>query len=450
MNTESNVTFASLGISRPLLRALDQRGYTHPTPIQTGAIPTLLKEKDMIGCAQTGTGKTAAFALPILQLLGKRSKRRTRGSPRALIMTPTRELAIQVEENFQHYGTFTDLRHAVIYGGVGQHPQVRALREGVDIVVATPGRLLDLFQQGHLHFDQVEIFVLDEADRMLDMGFAPDVKRVLAELPSPRQSMLFSATMPEPIRRLAEKFLNSPERIEVAPVSSTADKIEQWVYHVERENKLRLLVHTLKDLSSDLTLVFSRTKHGADKLAKKLNQAGIEAAAIHGNKSQGARQRALEAFRTGKTRVLVATDIAARGIDVRGIDLVINYDLPNEPESYVHRIGRTARAGAEGEAISFCDPSERNYLRGIEKLIHRSIPVQDSHPFHLKTPTHHPRSKVEPNRPLGHTSKPTQKSGRRSNWRKRGGGSSGGGGSGVTSGGGKRRSYRSRSSYGTS
>jgi ATP-dependent RNA helicase RhlE len=410
----------------------------------------------MIGCAQTGTGKTAAFALPILQLLGQRSRRRTRGSPRALVLTPTRELAIQVDENFQHYGTFTDLRHAVIYGGVGQHPQVRALRQGVDIVVATPGRLLDLFQQGHMHFDEIEIFVLDEADRMLDMGFAPDVKRVLAELPSPRQSLLFSATMPEPIRRLAESFLQSPERIEVAPVSSTAEKVTQSIRHVEKENKPRLLVHTLREHGMERTLVFTRTKYGADKLVKRLGKNGIDAAAIHGNKSQGARQRALEGFRNGHTGVLVATDIAARGIDVRGIDMVVNFELPNEPESYVHRIGRTARAGAEGMAISFCDATEREYLHSIEKLIRKEIPVEDTHPFHVTVPAHRPRSRSEPNRPVGHGKKPRSK--RRGPSRNRNGSTSSGSGSngGAASGGSevaggrRRRSFRSRSSWGAS
>ena len=386
MNTDTKLTFASLGLNEPLLRALNERGYTHPTPIQAGAIPTLLSGRDLIGCAQTGTGKTAAFALPILQRLGGRTARRTRGLPRALILTPTRELALQVEENFRIYGKFTNLRHAVIYGGVGQQPQVRALREGVDIVVATPGRLLDLFEQGHLSMSAVEIFVLDEADRMLDLGFAPDVKRVLAQLPDGRQSMLFSATMPEPIRRLAELFMSSPERVDVAPVATTAEKVTQRVCHVEKEDKHRLLVHTLGEHATHQVLVFSRTKHGADKMVKKLGRDGIEAAAIHGGKSQGARQRVLEDFKQQRTRVLIATDIAARGIDVRGIDLVINFELPNEPESYVHRIGRTARAGNSGLAVSFCDATERDYLQSIEKLIRLTIPVHETHPFAVVPP----------------------------------------------------------------
>jgi ATP-dependent RNA helicase RhlE len=381
MNSDTTITFSSLGISRPLLRALDQRGYTHPSPIQAGAIPTLLKGRNLIGCAQTGTGKTAAFALPILQRLEKRQRQRTRGTPRALILTPTRELALQVEENFSHYGIFTDLRYVVIYGGVGQHPQVRSLRAGVDVVVATPGRLLDLFEQGHLSFEMIEIFVLDEADRMLDMGFAPDVKRILTQLPKQKQSMLFSATMPEPIRRLAETFMDSPEYIAVTPVSSTVEKVSQRVCHVEREDKHRLLVHTLGEHANHQVLVFSRTKHGADRLVKRLGRDGIGASAIHGGKSQGARQRALEGFKQKQTRILIATDIAARGIDVRDIGLVINFELPNEPESYVHRIGRTARAGAEGLAISFCDSSERAYLVSIERLIRQTIPVHASHPF---------------------------------------------------------------------
>lgn len=363
------------------MRALDQRGYKHPSPIQAGAIPTLLEGRDLIGCAQTGTGKTAAFALPILQRLEKRKRQRTRGAPRALVLTPTRELAIQVEENFSYYGQHTDLRHVVIYGGVGQHPQVRGLRAGVDVVVATPGRLLDLFEQGHLSFEAVEIFVLDEADRMLDMGFAPDVKRILAQLPSPRQSMLFSATMPVPIRRLAETFMDSPEMVEVTPAALTVEKINQQVRHVDREDKHRLLVHTLDEHADHQVLVFSRTKHGADRLVKRLGRDGIDSAAIHGGKSQGARQRALEGFKQKQTRILIATDIAARGIDVRGIGLVINFELPNEPESYVHRIGRTARAGAEGLAISFCDSSERAYLVSIERLIRQTIPIHGSHPF---------------------------------------------------------------------
>ncbi|MEZ5277335.1 MAG: DEAD/DEAH box helicase [Opitutaceae bacterium] len=435
MNTDTSITFLSLGLNEPLMRALNQRGYTHPSPIQAGAIPTLLSGLDLIGCAQTGTGKTAAFALPILQRLGGRTARRTRGLPRALILAPTRELALQVEENFRFYGQFTNLRCAVIYGGVGQQPQVRALREGVDIVVATPGRLLDLFEQGHLSMSAVEIFVLDEADRMLDMGFAPDVKRVLKQLPGGQQSMLFSATMPEAIRRLAESFMKSPKRVDVAPVASTAEKVTQRVYHVEKDDKLRLLVHTLGEHASHQVLVFSRTKHGADKLVKKLSRDGIEAAAIHGGKSQGARQRVLEDFKQQRTRVLIATDIAARGIDVRGIDLVINFELPNEPESYVHRIGRTARAGSEGLAVSFCDATERDYLQSIEKLIRLTIPVHETHPFAVVPPVRgelrrsQPRSGGgrSPNQVSGGNRPSVQTASRPANRR---GGSFGGGGRG--------------------
>jgi len=339
-----------------------------------------------MGCAQTGTGKTAAFALPILHRLSASPKQRVRGRPRALILTPTRELAAQIAENFAAYGKHLALRHTVIFGGVGQNPQVRALGSGVDIVVATPGRLLDLHQQGEIDFSGVEIFVLDEADRMLDMGFAPDVKRVMAKLPAQRQSLLFSATMPGPIMEIANKLLKNPVKVEVAPVSSTAERIAQHVCHVDKNNKSKLLVHTIGQNPKGLVLVFSRTKHGSNKLVKHLSVNGIRSEAIHGNKSQSARERALEQFRAGQIRVLVATDIAARGIDVKGISLVINYDIPNEPESYVHRIGRTARAGADGMAIAFCEPEERPYLRDIEKLIRSSVPVLEDHPYAIGTP----------------------------------------------------------------
>jgi ATP-dependent RNA helicase RhlE len=384
MNQEvpTTITFASLNLAAPILRALVEKAYTHPSPIQARAIPPLLEGRDLIGCAQTGTGKTAAFALPILHRLAARPQPRNPRRPRALILTPTRELAAQIGENIALYGSHLPLRHVVIFGGVGEQPQIRALLAGVEIVVATPGRLLDLMQQGYVALDRVETFVLDEADRMLDMGFAPDVKRIIARLPARRQSLLFSATMPESIRALAQGLLHDPVRIDVAPVASPAEHIDQRVCHVQRCDKHRLLVHTLTQQHAEgLVLVFSRTKHGANRLADNLGRDGISATAIHGNKSQGARQRALEDFRTGRTRVLVATDIAARGIDVKGISLVVNFDIPEEPEAYVHRIGRTARMGASGFALSFCDPSEHSSWRDILRLIRRTIPVHADHPF---------------------------------------------------------------------
>jgi ATP-dependent RNA helicase RhlE len=381
MNQDTTVTFASLNLNAPILRALVDKAYLRPSPIQAQAIPPLLEGRDLIGCAQTGTGKTAAFALPILQRLTARPQPRAPRRPRALILTPTRELAAQIDESFANYGRHLPLRHAVIFGGVGEQPQIRALMAGVEIVVATPGRLLDLMEQGHALLDRVEIFVLDEGDRMLDMGFAPDVTRIIARLPARRQSLLFSATMPDAIRQLAQRFLHDPVRIEVTPVASTVDSVEQRVCHVDKRDKHRLLVHTLSRHRDGLALIFARTKHGANRLADNHDRDGIPAAAIHGNKSQGARQRALEDFRTGRTRVLVATDIAARGIDVKGIALVVNYDIPNEPEAYVHRIGRTARMGASGLALSFCDPSERAWMRDIQRLIRQNIPVHTDHPF---------------------------------------------------------------------
>ena len=377
----SSTTFASLKLAPQLLRALVEKGYTHPSPIQAKAIPPLLEGRDYIGCAQTGTGKTAAFALPILHRLSAKPQLPCPRRPRALILTPTRELAVQIDASFAAYGRHLPLRHAVVFGGVGENPQIRALASGVEIIVATPGRLLDLMQQGCAVLDRVETFVLDEADRMLDMGFAPDVNRIVARLPARRQSLLFSATMPESICALAARLLHDPLRGDVAPVTATADRIEQRICHVQRHDKHQLLVHTLTTHPEGLVLVFSRTKHGANRLADNLGRDGIQAAAIHGNKSQGARQRALEDFRSGKTRVLVATDIAARGIDVKGIALVINFDIPDEPEAYVHRIGRTARMGASGLAFSFCDPSEHSSLRDIQRLIRQTIPVWHDHPF---------------------------------------------------------------------
>ena len=379
--SETSVTFASLHVAEPLLRALAEKNYTHPSPIQAQTIPHLLQGRDLLGCAQTGTGKTAAFALPILQLLDARPKARLPGRPRVLILTPTRELAAQIGDNIALYGKHLKLRHTVIFGGVGQQPQVDRLAAGVDIVVATPGRLLDLMGQGAVRLDAIEIFVLDEADRMLDMGFAPDVKRVIQRLPAKRQSLLFSATMPDEIREIAGKLLHDPVDVAVTPVASTVDRIDQRVIHVPVASKHRLLVNVLGEQREGLVLVYSRPKHGANRLVKNLDRDGIPATAIHGNKSQGARTRALDDFRSGRTRVMVATDIAARGIDVKGIALVINFDLPNEPEAYVHRIGRTARAGADGVAISFCSPEEREYLRDIQRLIRQEIPVHTDHPF---------------------------------------------------------------------
>jgi ATP-dependent RNA helicase RhlE len=373
--TSQGRDFASLGLAEPLLKALAAKNYSSPTPIQSRCIPHLLQGRDLLGIAQTGTGKTAAFALPMLQLLHAANRRAKPRVPRALILAPTRELATQIADSCDAYGKHLHLRGTVVFGGVGQHPQVTALARGVDILIATPGRLLDLMQQRHVNLGEVEILVLDEADRMLDMGFLPDVKRILATLPSQRQSLLFSATMPNDITALAARYLRDPLRVEVTPPAATADRIEQSVHFVTKAQKRNLLVQLLSDPQFVRTLVFTRTKHGADRVVKELHKAEIDAHAIHGNKSQNARERALDSFRDGKSHVLVATDIAARGIDVPDITHVINFDLPNIPESYVHRIGRTARAGRCGIAISFCDAEEREYLRDIEKLIKKRIPV---------------------------------------------------------------------------
>jgi len=376
-----SAAFTSLALEEPLLRALQAKNYTEPSPIQAQAIPYLLQGRDLIGVAQTGTGKTAAFALPILQRLAANPAPATPKRPRALILAPTRELAAQIAQSFGDYGKFLKLSHAAVFGGVSLSPQIRALARGVDILIATPGRLMDLERQKHVIFDKVEIFVLDEADRMLDLGFINDIKRIITKLPSKRQSLLFSATMPLAIQELASSIVHNPARVEVTPVSSTAERIEQHVCFVNRHDKTKLLAHFIKQKPDGLILVFVRMKHMANKLVEQLYKDGIKAEAIHGNKSQGARQRALENFRSGHSRVLVATDIAARGIDVKGIALVFNYDLPEEPESYVHRIGRTARAGLDGQAIAFCDTSERNLLRSIERLIRRPIAVLKGHPF---------------------------------------------------------------------
>ena len=376
------MTFNELNLSAPVLRAVAQAGYESPSPIQAAAIPPVLAGRDLMGCAQTGTGKTAAFALPMLDRLTASAPRK-KGAIRALILTPTRELALQIGESFEAYGKYLTLRSTVIFGGVGQAPQVAALKKGVDILIACPGRLNDLVGQGLLDLSNIEIFVLDEADRMLDMGFVHDVKKVIAKLPRQRQNLMFSATMPKEIEQLAAGILHDPAFVKVDPVSSTVDRIQQSLYFVEKGNKKFLLPWLIKNLKPEVVnaLVFSRTKHGADKIAKDLNKQGIPAAAIHGNKSQTARVTALEDFKAGKTRVLVATDIAARGIDISELSHVFNYDLPEVPETYVHRIGRTARAGADGTAISFCAPEEKEYLAGIEKLNRRQIPVVSGHPW---------------------------------------------------------------------
>lgn len=373
--------FEQLGLIEPLMKALKTEGYTNPTPIQERAMPVILERKDLLGCAQTGTGKTAAFAIPILQLLHQ-EKKNTKGYKhiRALILTPTRELAAQINESFIAYGRYTNTKQEVIFGGVSQHTQTIGLRNGTDILIATPGRLLDLMNQGYVHLDHLEIFVLDEADRMLDMGFIHDVKKIIRQLPQQKQTLFFSATMPPQILQLANSLLHQPVKVEVTPVSSTVEIIEQSVYFVNKRNKLSLLLHLLKEKKISRTLVFTRTKHGADKITKDLKKMNINAAAIHGNKSQAAREQALLQFKNERLKVLVATDIAARGIDVDALTHVINFDLPEVAETYVHRIGRTGRAGATGTAISFCDNEEIGSLRDINKLIGKKIPAE-AHPF---------------------------------------------------------------------
>ncbi len=375
--------FKSLNIIEPILKALEEEGYTIPTPIQSQAIPIVLQGNDLLGCAQTGTGKTAAFAIPILQLLSADKTVYKKKKIRSLIVTPTRELAIQIDESFKAYGRHTGLKSTVIFGGVNQNPQTSALRVGVDIVVATPGRLLDLINQGHLTLRDVEILVLDEADRMLDMGFIHDVRKLLTLLPKKKQTLFFSATMPPEIVKLSATILDRPSKVSVTPVSSTVDIIKQVVYYVDKGNKNALLVEVLKNPEIKTALVFTRTKHGADKVVKMLQKYDIKAEAIHGNKAQNARQRALTNFKAQTTRILVATDIAARGIDVDDLEYVINYELSNIPETYVHRIGRTGRAGAKGTAIAFCDAEEKEYLRDVEKLISKKISVVNDHPFPL-------------------------------------------------------------------
>ena len=379
------MTFDQLGLIEPILKALQTEGYTEPTPIQEQSIPIVLQRKDLLGCAQTGTGKTAAFAIPVLQLLHEDRKAGNQNKGiKALILTPTRELAIQIDESFAAYGRHTGLKHTVIFGGVSQVPQVSTLKHGVEILIATPGRLLDLIEQQFINLSQLQIFVLDEADRMLDTGFIHDVNKVIAKIPAKRQTLFFSATMPPEIASLANTILKHPSKVEVTPVSSTAETIQQSVYFVEKENKRLLLKHLLLDASIKSVLVFARTKHGADKVAKDLHKAGIKAEAIHGNKSQNARQRALTNFKSGETRILVATDIAARGIDVDNLSHVINFELPNVPETYVHRIGRTGRAGAAGIAFSFCDEEEKAYLKDIQKLIGMNIAVVTDQPYAMR------------------------------------------------------------------
>lgn len=376
------MSFQALNLIEPIQKALAEEGYSTPTPIQAQAIPAILQGKDLLGVAQTGTGKTAAFAIPTIQLLTQHPvQHRAKRTIKALIVTPTRELAIQIDDSFKAYGRFTGLKHTVIFGGVKQGRQTDVLQDGVDILVATPGRLLDLINQRFITLKDIQVFILDEADRMLDMGFVHDIKKILTFLPSKRQSLFFSATMPPEIQKLADNILYKPVKVEVTPVSSTADTIKQAVYFVEKDQKNALLMDILKDKSIETVLVFTRTKHGADKVVKVLAKHEIKAEAIHGNKAQNARQRALENFKNKTTRVLVATDIAARGIDVDNLAYVINFDIPNIPETYVHRIGRTGRAGANGTAYSFCDSEEKTFLRDIQKLIAKNIPVIEDHAF---------------------------------------------------------------------
>ncbi|MCG9910981.1 MAG: DEAD/DEAH box helicase [Flavobacteriales bacterium] len=410
------MTFESLQLIEPILRAVQQEGYTTPTPIQAQAIPIVLAKRDILGCAQTGTGKTAAFSIPILQLLnaGPADENNRKKPIRSLILTPTRELAIQIGESIAAYGRHLPLQHTVIFGGVGEASQIDALRRGVDILVATPGRLLDLMDRRFVDLRQLQIFVLDEADRMLDMGFIHDVRKVIAKIPVRRQTLFFSATMPPEIQKLADNILTDPRKVEVTPVSSTAEKVRQEVYFVNKSNKPKLLKELLLDASISRVLVFTRTKHGADRVAKDLVKHGIGAEAIHGNKSQNNRQRALSLFKSGEIRVLVATDIAARGIDVEELSHVVNFELPNVPETYVHRIGRTGRAGNSGVAISFCEPDEMAYLKDIQKLIGKTIPVVEKHAFPLDfslTQQEKEKQRETGRGRVGHGQKPGNRSG---------------------------------------
>jgi ATP-dependent RNA helicase RhlE len=392
--------FTSLNVAETILRAIQEEGYTTPTPIQEKAIPIILQGTDLIGCAQTGTGKTAAFAVPILQLLSTSHSNEKKRKIRCLILTPTRELAIQIGESFNAYGRHTGIKNTVVFGGVSQAPQTAALRGNIDVLIATPGRLLDLISQGFISLNNIEIFVLDEADRMLDMGFIHDVKKLIALLPKARQTLLFSATMPNEIVKLADSILYKPQKVAVTPVSSTVEIVNQFVYFVDKGNKNALLLEILKDKDIKTALVFTRTKHGADKVVKVLIKNEIKAEAIHGNKAQNARQRALANFKAQTTRVLVATDIAARGIDVDDLEYVINFEMSNIAETYVHRIGRTGRAGAKGTAISFCDAEEKEYLRDVEKLIAKKIKIVDNHPYPLidHNPVKEPKQQRPPRR----------------------------------------------------
>ena len=417
------MTFPALGVAEPILRALAAENYTIPTPIQTKAIPALLAGRDLLGIAQTGTGKTAAFGIPLLQKLSIGHVPPRAREAKSLILAPTRELAVQIEQSLRTYGRYLNLKMAVILGGVSQNSQINATKNGVDILVATPGRLLDLINQRHIRLDTVSTFIVDEADRMLDMGFIRDVRKIVALLPKQRQSMLFSATMPDDVVKLVGDMLHQPERIEVTPQGRTADRVTQKLFYVPTMQKRQLLIHLLKDQAMSRVLVFTRTKHGANKVAEHLVKNGVQSDAIHGNKSQNARQRALDTFRSGKLRVLVATDIAARGIDIDDVSHVVNFELPNEPESYVHRIGRTARAGAGGAAISFCDGSERTYLRDIEKLTRLKIEVV-AHELPDLTPEQI-KQQNEPRPPHGHrhgkpggghNHAPKKKNGSRPHW----------------------------------
>lgn len=417
------MTFKDLELVEPILKALEEKGYSEPTPIQKQSIPILLKGKDLLGVAQTGTGKTAAFAIPILQHLYLDTDRSVRRRKiKTLVVTPTRELAIQIADNFTEYAKHTNIRNTVIFGGVKQGKQVDALRRGVDILVATPGRLLDLINQGIISLRQVEYFVLDEADQMLDMGFIHDIRKLIALLPKQRQSLFFSATMPPSIVQLSSRILGAYEQVTIKPEQATAERVEQSVYFVGKKDKIKLLIHLVTTRNPESVLVFSRTKHGADKIVKMLVKADINAAAIHGNKSQNARQRALGNFKDGNIKVLVATDIAARGIDVSQLELVINYDLPNVPETYVHRIGRTGRAKASGEALSFCMGEERPYLRSIQKLIGQNVPVIEEHPY-IDENTHDETSTIKQKQQRGarNQSRKPNSWGKSSNKRKSGG-----------------------------
>ena len=428
--------FTDLKIIEPILRALKAEGYVQPTPIQEQSIPILLKGKDLLGCAQTGTGKTAAFAVPILQHLYQNNQRNKGPRKiRSLIVTPTRELAIQIADSFTAYGKYTGIKNTVIFGGVKQGAQTEILRRGIDVLVATPGRLLDLMQQGFITLRDVEYFVLDEADRMFDMGFIHDIRKIIAKLPVRRQSLFFSATMPSDIVNLSRKILGNPEKVTVRPEQTTAEKVDQAVYFVGKKSKVKLLIHLLKTEDVSSALVFSRTKHGANKIVKLLDKADIGASAIHGNKSQGARQLALANFKSGHTKVLVATDIAARGIDIEELSHVINYDLPNIPETYVHRIGRTGRAGASGIALSFCDGEERAYLRDIQKLIAQQIPVVDDHPYPDDGTEDVSTSQARPQRPANNTQQRPQQQ----RWRNKQGNTGNNAGQGS-----RRRSFSQR------